>query len=119
MAESLLEHGRYVPDAVSARWQTCGVTAGEHGAVARVFPLGVAFFGVDDATVLDVCLRQAALTDSEPITAWAGWIAAELIRFAIAGDDLWPELERLVDDVPDHVRRPFAEGLTATWAPSA
>lgn len=143
LAESLLEHGRYEPDAVWARWRTWAATARDigintrrslsssdwrdvagdssrsagNGALMRSFPLAVAMFESTDAAVLDVCLHQAALTHGHPAAGWGSWIGVELMRFAIAGDDIWSELDRLLVDLPDHVHAAFATVLSPTWTP--
>jgi ADP-ribosylglycohydrolase len=143
LAESLLEHGRYEPDAVWARWRTWAATARDigintrrslsspdwrnvagdssrsagNGALMRSFPLAVAMFESTDAAVLDVCLHQAALTHGHPAAGWGTWIGVELTRFAIAGDDIWSELDRLLVDLPDHVHAAFATVLSPTWTP--
>ena len=116
LAESLLEHGRYEPDAVWARWRTWAATARDigintrrslsssdwrdvagdssrsagNGALMRSFPLAVAMFESTDAAVLDVCLHQAALTHGHPAAGWGSWIGVELMRFAIAGTTSGP-----------------------------
>lgn len=143
LAESLLEHGHYEPDAVWARWRTWASTARDigintrqslsapdwrdvagdgrrsagNGALMRAFPLALAMFEATDAAVLDVCLRQAALTHGHPAAGWGAWIGVELTRFAIAGDDIWPELDRLLDDLPDDIHAAFAPVLSPTWTP--
>ena len=142
LAESLLEHGGFVPDAVWARWRAWASTARDigittsrslahadwrdvsssdrgagNGALMRAFPLALAFLDATDDAVRDVVLRQAALTHTDPAAGWGAWIAVEMMRFAIHGDDPFVELPRLLDDLPDDVRPGYAEILAPTWTP--
>ncbi|MEX1106149.1 MAG: ADP-ribosylglycohydrolase family protein [Ilumatobacteraceae bacterium] len=142
LAESLLDIGGYDPDAVWARWRAWATTARDigittarslahadwrevspaargagNGALMRAFPLALAFLDARDDDLRDVVLHQAALTHTDPAAGWGAWIAVEMMRFAIVGDDPFVELPSLIDDLPDAVRRAYAEILSPEWTP--
>ena len=145
LAEAMLERDGYDPDTVWRWFRSWATTARDigantrwslsfddwrtipvertnrgagNGALMRAFPLAVALLHAPDDVVRDVVLHQASLTHQHPAAGLGAWVAVEMIRFAIMGDDPFVELDLLVADMPDAVRAQFAPILAASWDPS-
>jgi ADP-ribosyl-[dinitrogen reductase] hydrolase len=109
LADSLLEHGRYVPDHVWQGWRVWAATSSDvgstitaalhhpgwrevrhrhvdwtagNGALMRSFPLSVATLELDDALARRVVLHQGAMTHHSPAAGWGAWLAVAMQRAA-------------------------------------
>ena len=94
-------------------WRSAG-----NGALMRSFVLAAALLHEPDSeTVREVVLAHAALTHPDPAAGWGAWIAVEMCRTAIRGDDPLAVLDSLVAALPAAVRQEFAPLLVASWHP--
>ena len=94
-----------------------GKSGAGNGALMRAFPLAVAYLFADADTARSVVVEQAALTHPDPAAGWGAWIAVELCRLAIRGEDPFAYLDTIVGELPDDVRGRFAEMLSPQWTP--
>jgi ADP-ribosyl-[dinitrogen reductase] hydrolase len=143
LAESLLEQGRYDADSMWSwfrAWYAEAADVGSttraalrhadrssferdtvhgagNGALMRAFPLGVFFLRDDTDEVRRVALEQSALTHGDPAAGWGAWIAVEMIRRAIAGEDPLAALPTILEALPDDQRAVFGPLLAPSWTP--
>jgi ADP-ribosyl-[dinitrogen reductase] hydrolase len=88
-----------------------------NGALMRCFPLALAFRDADEPRRREIALHHAALTHKDPAAGWGSWIALEMMRAGLHGDDPLGLVPALVDALPADVRGPFVELLAPTWTP--
>lgn len=143
LAEAILAEGGYHPDRVWAwfrAWATGARDIGSrtaeslayadwrrvpsaaahgagNGALMRSFPLALAFLDADRPTVQEVVLHQSALTHPDPAAGWGAWLAVEMIRAAVRGNDPLGVLDELVGGLPADQASRFAPILTDQWVP--
>lgn len=143
LAEALLTEGGYHPDRVWAWFRAWAAGARDigsrtaeslgyadwrrvpqaaargagNGALMRSFPLALAFLDADRPTMQAVVLHHAALTHPDPAAGWGAWLAVEMIRAAVLGDDPFEVLNEVLAEIPDDQAAQFAPILTSRWAP--
>ncbi len=146
LAESMLAHGGYDPDAVWNAFRTWADTARDigvntrrslshddwrlvgrsgagasrsagNGALMRAFPLAVAFLDAPDDVAREVVLHQAALTHHHPAAGWGAWVAVAMMRAAIRGADPMDLIDALLDQMPAEQADEFAPLLGEQWSP--
>jgi ADP-ribosyl-[dinitrogen reductase] hydrolase len=83
----------------------------------RSFVLAAAFLDAPADVVRDVVVRHGALTHPDPAAGWGAWIAVEMNRRVIKGDDPLAAVDHLVAALPDSVRDGFAPLLAPGWTP--
>ncbi len=107
----------------SALWHTDwhdvpeGSLSPANGALMRVFPMALAFLDASDEVVEDIVLGQAALTHKHPAAGWGAWIAVEMMRRAVKGDDPLAAIPLLLSRLPSDVRGRFEQMLSPDWSP--
>jgi len=143
LAESVLEAGSFVPE-TAWKWFTnwaasapdVGTTTGRslrhahwsdvrtdvqaspaNGALMRSFPMAVVYADHSRGDTCQAVLRQSALTHPNPVSGWGAWIAVEMCRRFIHGDDAFDHLSGYVGEIPDAYRVRFAELLAPDWTP--
>ena len=105
-----------------------------NGALMRVFPIGIAFLGLEGEAAtratMQAAVAQAAITHHDPAAGWGAAIAAELIRRAVLAPaypgvrpdstavDALAELDDIIAHVPEPVRERFATMLAPDWQPN-
>lgn len=89
-----------------------------NGALMRAFPLALAYLDAPDTVVREVVLHQAALTHPDPAAGWGSWLAVEMMRAALEGDDPFGRLDACLAELPGGVREGFTEVLAPTWTPN-
>lgn len=143
LAESMLEAGTFDPDttwtwfttwAASApdvgsttsaslrreHWSEVGIdprASAANGALMRSFTMAAACAHLSLEDTRDAVLRQAALTHPNPVSGWGAWIAVEMCRRYILGDDAFDHLDGLIGAIPDDFRLRFTELLSPDWSP--
>jgi ADP-ribosyl-[dinitrogen reductase] hydrolase len=88
-----------------------------NGALMRCFPLALAYLDAPSDVVKQVCHLHAHLTHRAPTAKWGSWLAVEMIRVAVLGDDPLEALTWLLPQLPDDVRAIYAEALDRSWQP--
>jgi ADP-ribosyl-[dinitrogen reductase] hydrolase len=143
LAEAILEQGAYDPD-VTWRWflswsataTDIGTTtswslshddwrdvanhprhSASNGALMRSFVLAVALNSHPDDVIRDVVLHQSSLTHPHPASGWGAWIAVELCRTYMNGEDALARLDDLLALIPASEVDKFAEMLHPSWTP--
>lgn len=144
LAEALLHDDGYDPDTVFAWFREWASTAADvgvttrgslahadwrtvplnprgagNGALMRAFPLALAFLHSPSEVVQSVVTHQAGLTHHDPGAGWGAWIAVEMMRTAVLGDDPLAIVPSLVAQLPDDVRPRFERMLSDDWTPSS
>ena len=144
LAVSLLDAGRYDPDALWQAWRRWAEDAADvgtttraslrfadwrsvhhpdpartaaNGALMRAFPLAVAFIGSSDDEARAVVLHQAALTHPHPAAGWGAWLAVAMMRAGIRGGDPFAALARELNELPGDVAGAFRAVLAPGWTP--
>jgi ADP-ribosyl-[dinitrogen reductase] hydrolase len=97
---------------VPARGQGAG-----NGVLMRSFVLAAALVDAPAEVVRDVVVSHGALTHPDPAAGWGAWIAVEMNRRAIMGDDPLAALDAIVAALPASVRDGFAPLLASGWTP--
>jgi ADP-ribosyl-[dinitrogen reductase] hydrolase len=104
-----------------ADWRDVGRDRGRsaaNGVLMRSFPLAAAFLDAPDEVLRPLVVGHGALTHPDPAAGWGAWIAVDLCRRFIRGEDGLAALEGLVAGLPDEVRRGFAALVDPDWTPA-
>lgn len=144
MALTLLDAGRYEPDALWRAWRCWAADAADvgtttraslrcadwrsvrhaeplrsaaNGALMRAFPLAVAFIDATDDDARAVVLHQASLTHPHPASGWGAWLAVVMMRAGIRGADPFAALARELNEMPGDGAGAFRAVLAPDWSP--
>lgn len=141
LAESIIEFGDYDSDATWRWFRAWAETAADigtttswslshddwrdvsghprdsasNGALMRSFVLAALLHGRPHDIAQEIVLAQSSLTHPHPASGWGAWIAVEMCRAFIAGDDGVAMIDELIAQVPDDER--FEKMLSEDWAP--